>query len=109
MADIHAHLLRATGDLAMAVRVEHRAMVDRATVDPAVPRAMGVAALRVAAAIIQRPVAVDITRVAVAAGVPVAEVVDTPAVVAAIPAAEDMAEAIAKKLGDNMSPREAAT
>jgi hypothetical protein len=83
--------------------------------DPAVRRATGVAALRVAAAIIQRPVAVDITRVAVAAGVPVAEVVGTPAaavairVVAAIPAAEDMAEAIAKKLGDNMSPREAAT
>jgi len=85
----------------MAVRVEHRAMVD-----PAVPRAMGVAALRVAAAIIRRPVAV-------AAGVPVAEVVDTPAVAVAIRAvavaAIPVAEVIAKKLGDSMSPREAAT
>jgi hypothetical protein len=51
-------------------------------------------------------VAVDITPGAVAAA-PVAEVVDTPAVavairvvVAAIPAVEDMAEVIAKKLGD---------
>jgi type IV secretory pathway VirB3-like protein len=85
---------------------------------------MGVAVLRAAVDTIQRPVAVDITRVAVAAGVPVAEVVDTPAVavairvVAAIPAAEvvdtpvaaiPVAEAIAKKLGDSMSPREAAT
>ena len=67
-----------------------------------------------AADTIQRPVAVDIPPVAVA-GTPVAAVVDTPAVavairvVAAIPAAEDMAEAIAKKLGDGMSPREAAT
>jgi hypothetical protein len=75
-----------------------------------------VAALRAAVDIIQRPVAVDTTLVAevvdtpavavairVVAATPAAEVVDTP--VAAIP----VAEAIAKKLGDSMSPREAAT
>ena len=121
MADILARLLRATADLAMAVRVEHRATVDRATAvraghratvdrvtaDRAVRRATEVAVLRAAADIIQRPVAV--------AAAPGAEVVDTPAVavdirvVAAIPAAEDIAEAIAKKLGDVMSLREAAT
>jgi len=99
-ADIHAGPLQAT-----VARAEHPATADPAT---------GEAAPRVAADTIQRPVAVDIPPVAVA-GTPVAAVVDTPAVavairvVAAIPAAEDMAEAIAKKLGDGMSPREAAT
>src|ERR1700687_5876147 len=112
-ADIPARLLRATADLATEVRAEHRATVDRATADRAVGGATEVAVLRAAADIIQRPVAVDIPPVAVAAA-PV-EVVDTPAVavdirvVAAIPAAEDMAEVIAKKLGDVTSLREAAT
>ena len=94
----------------MAVRVEHRATVDRAMAARTALRATGVAAPRVAVDTIQCPVAVDITRVAVVAAAPGAEVVDTPAVavairvvVAAIPAA------IAKKLGDSMSPREAAT
>ena len=98
MADILARLLRATADLAMAVRVEHRATVDRATAVRAVRRATGAAVLRAAADIIRRPVAVDTPAVAVAIRV-----------VAVIPAAEDMAEVIAKKLGDVMSLREAAT
>ena len=96
----------------MAVRVEHRATVDRATAVRAVRRATGAAVLRAAADIIRRPVAVDTPAVAVAAAL---GAVDTPAVavairvVAVIPAAEDMAEVIAKKLGDVMSLREAAT
>jgi hypothetical protein len=64
--------------------------------------------LRVGADIIQRLVAVDITPVAVAAA-PVAEVVDTPAVGVAIRVVAAIPAAIAKKLGDSMSPREAAT
>lgn len=99
-ADIHAGPLQAT-----VARAEHPATADPVT---------GAAAPRVAADTIQRPVAVAIPPVAVA-GTPGAEAVDTPAaavairVVAAIPAAGDMAEVITKKLGDAMSLREAAT
>ena len=103
--DIRARLLLRT----MVDRAMFRAMVGQATAVHAGLPATGVAALRVEAGTIQRRVAVDITPVA-------AVVVDTPAgavdirvVVAAIPAAEDMAEATAKKLGDSMSLREAAT
>jgi hypothetical protein len=67
----------------------------------------------VAADTILRLAAVDITP---AAGAPLAEAVDTPQAVdirevaaAVTPVAEDMAAAIAKKLGDGMSLREAAT
>jgi hypothetical protein len=73
-----------------------------------------VAALRVAADIIQRRVGVDITPVAadtpaVAADTPAVAVAIRVVVAAAIPAAEDTAEAITKKLRDSTSLREAAT
>jgi hypothetical protein len=86
----------------------------------AVRPAIAVGELRVAEAVdtIRRPAAVDITP-EVGAGVPTAEaaeadplaaVADTRVVVAVTPAAEAMvAAAIAKKLGDGMSLREAAT
>lgn len=66
---------------------------------------------RAAEGTIQRRVVEDITP---AAGALPVEVVDTPQaadirVVVAMPAVEDMAAAIAKKLGDGMSLREAAT
>jgi hypothetical protein len=87
-----------------------RATVDlRVMADLAGPRATAVAAAQVAADTIRRRVVVeDITPEEEAVATPVAEVVDTPAV-AVIPAAADMAEAIAKKLGDATSLREAAT
>jgi hypothetical protein len=66
-----------------------------------------VAALRVAADIIQRRVGVDITPVA--ADTPAVAVAIRVVVAAAIPAAEDTAEAITKKLRDSTSLREAAT
>jgi hypothetical protein len=91
----------ATVGQATAARAGLRATVGQATAVRAGLRATGVAALRVAADIIQHRVGVDITPVAVAA--------DTPAVAAAIPAAEDTAEAITKKLRDSTSLREAAT
>ena len=92
-----AALLRATVDIAEP----------RATADRAMHRAMAVAEAQVAAGTIQRRV-VDIIP---AADIPPA---DTPAaadtlVVAAIPVVADMAEVIAKKLGDGKSLREAAT
>jgi hypothetical protein len=68
-----------------------------------------VAALRAAADIIQRRVGVDITPVAVAADTPAVAVAIRVVVAVAIPAAEDTAEAITKKLRDSTSLREAAT
>ena len=105
MADIRAGLLLATADIAALPRT----MVDRvegpATAGRVGRLVMVVAAARVGAAgttqrqVVDTPVGVD---------TPVAA--DTQAVeVAAIPAVEDMAEAIAKKLGDATSLREAAT
>jgi hypothetical protein len=87
-------------------------VVDPATVVRRVHLATAVAAAQVAAHTIQGRV-VDITPVAgpppvVAADTPAAVVGDTP-VAAAIPVEEDMAEVIAKKLGDSKSLREAAT
>lgn len=96
-ADTHAGLILATADIAEP----------RATADRGVHLSMAVAEAQVAAGTIQRRV-VDIIP---AADIPPA---DTPAaadtlVVAAIPVVADMAEVIAKKLGDGKSLREAAT
>ena len=83
-----------------------------ATVDRAVHRAMAVAAAPVAAeadTIRRRVVEVDITPVVAAVDTP-AVVADTRGVVVAVtPVAADMAAAIAKRLGDAKSLREAAT
>lgn len=99
MADIRAGLLLATADIAALPRT----MVDRVE-GPATAGRVGRLVMVVAAA-----------RVG-AAGTTQRQVVDTPVgvdtqavEVAAIPAVEDMAEAIAKKLGDATSLREAAT
>ena len=106
MADIRAGLPLATADIAALPRT----MVDRAEFPATAGRVgrlvMVVAAARVGAAgTTQRQVVVT----PVAAATPPA-VADTRAVVVvAIPAVEDMAEAIAKKLGDATSLREAAT
>jgi hypothetical protein len=106
MADIRAGLLLATADIAALPRT----MVDRVEFPATAGRVgrlvMVVAADRVGAAgTTQRQVVVDTP---VEVDTPVAA--DTQAVVvAAIPAVEDMAEAIAKKLGDATSLREAAT
>ena len=112
MAATRAELILDTGDTAL-----------RVTVDRVVCRVMAVDARQVAAGTIQRRAAADIipgapTAVAAAGALSVAEEV-TPEVadiraVAVIPVAEDTvaedtAAAIAKKLGDGMSLREAAT
>lgn len=93
-------------------------MARRVTADRAVCPAMAVDAPRMAADIIRRRAAADITP-AVVAGAPTEAEEVTPEVadirvVAVIPVAEDTvaedtAAAIAKKLGDVMSLREAAT
>ena len=93
----------------MVDRTTFPATVGQATAARAGLRATGVAALRVAADIIQRRVGVDITPVAVAADTPAVAVAIRVVVAAAIPAAEDTAEAITKKLRDSTSLREAAT
>ena len=94
----------------------------RVTVGRAACLVMAVDAPQVAVGIIPRRVVVDTTPVA-GAGAPTAEaeaeevtpevadvrVVAAAAAAAVTPVAEDMAAAIAKKLGDGMSLREAAT
>lgn len=111
-ADIHARPVHRT-----AVRVVHaKATVDlRVTADIVAPRATAEAAVTIqrrAAEVATIPVAeaADALTAVVVVGTTAAAVVDTQAVavVAATPVAEDM-EVTAKKLGDAMSLREAAT